>query len=148
MQGYVLPDAGRADLFVRLDRMVVDEPPLRAAAGFDTQPSPEDVAGTRRNMLERVLDAQSYPFARIGVERIATDGELRSADVAITLHGVTRAMRVPMRIAAGRTGLDVDGDLTLAQTSFDIVPLSILGGAVTVQDEVRLRFRLHAEATE
>jgi hypothetical protein len=38
LDGFVAPDAGRADFSFRLDQMSVDEPALRSAAGFDTQP--------------------------------------------------------------------------------------------------------------
>src|SRR6476469_3553015 len=62
VDGYVLPAAGRSDLYVALARAVVDVPGLRAEAGFDTRPSASDTAGTRRNMLEPVLEAGQYPF--------------------------------------------------------------------------------------
>ncbi|HEX6138542.1 MAG TPA: YceI family protein [Casimicrobiaceae bacterium] len=148
VQGYVLPDAGRADLFVPLDRMVVDEPQLRAEAGFDTHPSAEDIAGTRRNMLQRVLEAELFPFAVVGVRDVAGGASERMASVSITLHGTTRAMRVPLQVDAARTTLDVNGRLTLEQTAFGIAPLSILGGAIQVRDAVDLRFRIHARLVE
>ena len=65
--GYIAPDEGRADLYVPLDALVVDEPALRAEAGFDTQPSAADIAGTRRNMLEKVLETSRHPYALIAV---------------------------------------------------------------------------------
>src|SRR6266487_3578271 len=65
--GYVAPDDGRADLVVALARLAVDEPALRAEAGFDTQPGESDIEGTRANMLEKVLEAEKFPFALIGV---------------------------------------------------------------------------------
>src|SRR6266852_3439961 len=65
--GYVAPDEGRADLVVALARLAVDEPALRAEAGFDTQPTESDIEGTRANMLEKVLEAEKFPFALIGV---------------------------------------------------------------------------------
>jgi polyisoprenoid-binding protein YceI len=93
-QGYVLPDAGNADLYVELDRLVVDEPALRAEAHFDTQPSPEDIAGTRRNMLgSGVLDAARYPFARIHVAGVGSTGDPPTASVSIKLHGKTRQLQ-------------------------------------------------------
>jgi hypothetical protein len=141
LQGYVLPDAGRADLYVVLDRLVVDEPRLRTEAGFDTQPPADAVAGTRRNMLEKTLEASRYPFAMIGVRRGDADGPL---NVSITLHGVTRTMQVPVQLDAGDDAIDVTGRLTLAQSDFAIVPLSILGGAIQVQDRVDLRFHVVA----
>src|SRR5712671_5922114 len=65
--GYVAPDEGRADLVVALARLAVDEAALRAEAGFDTEPTESDIEGTRANMLEKVLEAEKYPFALIRV---------------------------------------------------------------------------------
>src|SRR6266851_8815181 len=65
--GYVAPDEGRADLYVALERMAVDEAALRAEAGLDTQPTESDIEGTRANMLVRVLEADKFPFALIRV---------------------------------------------------------------------------------
>jgi hypothetical protein len=148
-QGYVLPDTGNADLYVELDRLVVDEPALRAEAHFDTQPSPEDIAGTRRNMLgSGVLDAARYPFARVHVAGVSGTGDARVASVSITLHGMTRATQVPLRIETSADEMTVSGRLTLRQTDFGIAPLSVLGGAIQVKDAVDLSFRLHARPLE
>ena len=59
--GNIAPDEGRADFYVRLDALTVDEPDLRASAGFDTQPDADDIAGTRRNMLQRSCRPTSTP---------------------------------------------------------------------------------------
>src|SRR5262249_45638287 len=77
--GCVASDRGRADLYIVLDRLVVDEPALRAEAGFDTQPAESDIAGTRRNMLDRVLDAGRHPYALIRVNSV--DGDARMLEV-------------------------------------------------------------------
>src|SRR5437879_85114 len=69
--GYVAPDEGRADLYVQLERLEVDEAALRAEAGFDTQPTESDIEGTRANMLVRVLEAEKFPFALIRVSGVA-----------------------------------------------------------------------------
>ncbi len=143
-QGYVLPDAGRADLYVALDRLAVDEPVLRAEAGFDTQPSPEDIAGTRRNMLGSVLDAARYPFVLVHVMNVDVSGSSRMAQVSITLRGATRDMDVPLNVQTTADEVDVSGRIVLRQTDFGIVPLSVLGGAVQVKDAIDLRFRIHA----
>src|SRR6266702_2703194 len=45
--GYVAPDEGRADLYVQLERLEVDEAALRAEAGFDSQPTESDIEGSR-----------------------------------------------------------------------------------------------------
>ena len=144
VRGYVAPDDGRADLYVELDRLVVDEPELRAEAGFDTQPSAADVAGTRQNMLEKVLDVERHPYALITVTRADADDRGPSFDVSIMLHGVTHAVRIPAKFDTAADGVEVTGQLTLDQTEFGIVPFSILGGAMGVLDKVNLRFQIRA----
>jgi hypothetical protein len=141
VQGYVAPDAGRSDLYVPLGRLIVDEPALRAEAGFDTQPSESDIAGTRSNMLKIVLQAADFPFAEIRVSGAPGDAVLR---VAVTLHGITHEMPVPAKIDAGSGEIVVSGRLALNQSDFGITPFSILGGAIQVQDRVDLRFRILA----
>jgi polyisoprenoid-binding protein YceI len=138
--GYIEPATKRADLYVPLSSLTVDEPNLRAEAHFDTQPSAEDIAGTGRNMRLRVLDVARYPFASIAI-RSAGDSFI---DADITLHGVTHGVHLPVRVAAGPNSLDVSGEFVIRQTDFGIAPLSVLGGAVRVEDAVPIRFTLHA----
>jgi hypothetical protein len=149
LQGYLNPVAGRADLYLRLDRLVVDDPALRAAAGFTTQPSPAAIAGTRTNMLEKTLRAHEHPYAWIAVSGlIPADANWRgevALEVAITLHGRTHRQTVPAEVDAGAGRIAAQGALGLRQTDFGIEPMSILGGAIRVEDALTLRFRLVAE---
>jgi hypothetical protein len=142
--GYVAPDEGRADLYVALERLVVDEAVLRAEAGFETQPTESDIDGTRANMLEKVLEAEKFPFALIH----ASGADARQGDVtlsvALTLHGSTRTLQAPARIDADAGGMTVTGRLSFDQTDFGITPYSLLGGAIAVKDGVELRFRIRA----
>ncbi|HEY8100731.1 MAG TPA: YceI family protein [Burkholderiaceae bacterium] len=143
INGYVAPDEGRADLILPLAKLTVDEPNLRAEAGFDTQPTPEAVEGTRHNMLVKVLEADRFPFVLIHATRI--DATQPALHVSITLHGVTRTFDVPAQIETAPKRLIVAGRLTLNQTDFGIVPYSVLGGAIQVQDRMDLRFRIVAK---
>lgn len=143
VQGYVAPGEGRADLYVRLDRLAVDEPELRAAAELDTRPSAGDVAGTRRNMLN-VLQAARYPYAVVRVGRGDGNGGDAGANVAITLHGTTRTTPVALQIDAGADEIRVAGRMSLRQTDFGIEPLSVLGGAIQVLDRLDLHFTVRA----
>ena len=138
--GTVEQGANRARLRFRLDALTVDEPELRRAAGLDTQPSADAIDGTRRNMLTRVLDAEHFPWVDVALER--RGGNAISA--AITLHGVTRTYDVPVAIEAAPGNLRASGTLTLRQTDFGLVPFSVLGGAMAVQDVLELRFDIVA----
>jgi hypothetical protein len=144
VQGYVAPNDGRADLYVPLDRLVVDEPALRAEAGFDTVPTESDIEGTLHNMLTRVLEVENYPFARIAVSDVNPGTGEGVVNVAIVLHGVTRTTRIPLRIENTADDIVVSGNVMIRQTDFGMTPLSILGGAVQVADDVQLRFRILA----
>lgn len=146
--GYVYVAGGRADLYVPLDRLAVDEPGLRAAAGLTTQPPAEAVAGTRRNMLEKVLESERFPYAYIHVTRTAADSTTLPGSTALivtlTLHGTEKTFEIPARIETLRSGISISGQMTFNQTDFGIVPFSILGGALHVQDSLALHFRIFA----
>src|SRR5207249_5019677 len=142
--GYVAPDEGRADLYVALARLAVDEAALRAGAGFDTQPTESDIEGTRANMLEKVLEAEKFPFALIQVSGTNTMRGDVTLNVAITLHGSTRTLQAPARIDADAGEMSVTGRFSFDQTDFGITPYSLLGGAIAVKNGVELRFRIRA----
>lgn len=140
--GYVAPDEGRADLYLRLDELVVDEPELRAQAKLETHPSAEDIEGTRRNMLAE-LEADRHPFAFVRISGSGTRGDA-PLEAVITLHGVARSAPLPATLESAGNALSASGKLKLRQTDFGVKPLSILGGALQVQDEFELAFSIRA----
>lgn len=143
--GWVAPELGQADVQFRLDAMTVDESGLRAQAGLETTPSSDAIAGTRHNMLVRVLDADRYPLVRV---QATLQPGARAVDAAITLHGVTRTVTVPIRLEQAVDGksLRASGAFVLKQSDFGIVPFAILGGAMAVQDPMELAFAIQASA--
>lgn len=144
VQGFAAPQAGRADFQFRLDELTVDEPELRQAARLDTEPSADAIAGTRANMLGKVLDAGRFPLVRLHAARVAGDAGRLKLDV--TLHGVTRSYQVPTTIETSTGTLTASGQLRLLQTDFGITPLSVLGGAISVQDALDVRFSIVARS--
>ncbi|CAM4373907.1 Lipid/polyisoprenoid-binding YceI-like domain-containing protein [Comamonas aquatilis] len=144
LQGLVAPELGRADIYLALDSLSVDDSDLRAQAGFDTQPGSADIAATRANMLGKVLQTQQFPFALIQVSSAATLASNALLAVDITLHGVRRSFSVPARVESKGKGLQVSGMLAFDQSSFGITPFSILGGAIQVQDRLELHFDVQA----
>lgn len=132
---------GSASFRFRLDQLTVDESALRAEAGMDSTPTADAIAGTRNNMLTKVLDAGKYPYVEVAAVTTA-QGPLQ-AD--ITLHGVTRRYAIPAVLAARADGLSASGKLTLKQSDFGIKPFSVMGGALAVQDELELRFAISAK---
>ncbi|WP_343729664.1 YceI family protein [Duganella sp.] len=141
ISGTVAPRQNRADFTFRLDEMKVDEADLRQIAGLDRQPSADAIAGTRHNMLTKVLDAERYPLVRVHAERGAPGQPLQ---VAITLHGVTRTLALPVTLREEHGVITVTGTTTLKQTDFGLTPFSVMAGAMAVQDQMEVRFELSA----
>ena len=146
VQGFVAPTQGRADLYLPLAELTVDEPTLRTEAGLDTQPSAADIEGTRTNMLDKVLRVQEFPYALVQVRDVDADHPSTGA-VSITLLGTTRTSTVPLTLATIQDGLRATGSMTLKQSDFGIAPFSLLGGALQVLDEFELRFDIRARAS-
>lgn len=139
--GTVSPSHNRADFQFRLDEMTIDEADLRKIAGLERQPSADAIDGTRTNMLTKVLDAERYPVVTIHAERGAPGQALQ---VSITLHGVTRTMAIPAELREENGVITVKGAVNLRQTDFGLVPFSVMGGAMAVEDQMELRFDLTA----
>ncbi len=147
-EGSIAPEDGRADLWVPLDALVVDEPQLRTEAGFDTQPSPDDIAGTRRNMLERVLETDRYPYALVSLNEIGVNGGAKRLRVTVTLHGTTRSVETEAQLDKTADEVSAAGTIAIDQSQFGITPFSVFGGAIAVQDRVNIRFRIRARRIE
>jgi polyisoprenoid-binding protein YceI len=140
LAGYAAPGVGRADVSFRVDQMTVDEPQLLRDADIATQPSPQAVEGTRKNMLGPVLDAQRHPVVTLHAERLA-DGRLR---VAVTLHGATRWLALPAAVQVDAAQVTASGTARLKQTDFGITPFSVGGGLLSVDDELEVRYHIVA----
>jgi len=129
----------------------VDEESARQDEGADffPQPDAEAVRGTRKNMLgEQVLDAARYPS--ILIDSVALSGPAWGMDirVRIRLHGVDREILIPAAVENGADRLVVTAFFSIKQTDFGITPMSVLGGALQVEDAVRVRLRLVATRTD
>ena len=140
VRGYVAPQEGRADLYLRLDELVVDEEDARRAAGFDTHPTPEQIEGTRNNMLTREIDAALPPFVQVHVSHASEP----APTVDVELNGVTRSVPVSLQSSVSADEVRAKGRFSIEQSAFGITPLSIAGGAIQVADRVDVTFDIVA----
>jgi len=125
----------------------VDAAGPREDEGAEFLPLPDDeaIAGTTRNMLgEKVLDAAKYPA--IEIKSVALKGPAWGMDttVRIRMHGVEREIVVPTVVEQSGDKLVVSAIFSIRQTDFGIVPMSVLGGAMQVDDTVKTRMRIVA----
>jgi len=148
VQGYIALDKTsgqcRADLFVPLSMLIVDDLELRAEAGLDTTPSPEDIAGTKNNMLLS-LEAADFPFTQLSSKDCSGGLSGDKAAVIFTLHGVNqqRDLQINLQLIDNKQLL-ISGEFSIRQTDFGIEPFSIMGGLIKVEDNVDLNYRLTA----
>lgn len=134
-----------ADLHIAVETLSVDPADGRARHHLDTEPDEEDIAGTRKNMLEKVLHAQNWPQMTIRIESVVGNLPHVEANVRINLHGTERQQTVPFQLQISASRLNASGSLVLRQSDFGIAPFSILGGGLRIEDPVELYFDVVAD---
>lgn len=142
------PARSTVELTLPVNDFEVDPADERAALGEGFAPVPASaVKGTRTNMLgDKVLDAARYPVVRIETVGVLPRGDVLDMTVRITLHGVSRDLGVPVTLAHTPGQLRAQARFPVRQTDFGMTPLSVLGGALQVEDEVEVRMDLVAVA--
>ena len=163
---YVPADVMRTsfEAHIPVASLTVDEAALRAQEhSADFPPEVPDAAreGTRRNMLgEALLDGERNPQIVLRSVRLESagqpaegtgsdaGGEERAvlARVQTTVRGQVRTISVPVRYQFALGALIASGEAPLRQSELGLTPFSALLGALQVQDEMRVRFRLVARA--
>ena len=109
----------------------------------------DDVGKVQEAMIgPKVLDAARFPeirFASKSVSGRATGPNAYAVEVAgdLTLHGVTRAVTLPLKIEVTGETLLATGETTIRQKDFGIQPVSV-AGVVNVKNELKLTFRIEA----
>ena len=153
---YMPADALESSFEVHLAvaELTVDAPELRAAeARSDFPPDVPQSArdGTRRNMLgPALLDADNYPevvLRAVRLERATGDGPPRvTAEMDAQVRDQHRALSVPVAYQLEGDTLTVTGETALRQSELGLTPFTALLGALAVQDEMQVRFRIVARA--
>ncbi len=160
---YAATDPLRAsfELHIPVATLTVDEPSLRAGQNpSEFPPEVPDSAreGTRHNMLgEALLDAAHSPeilLSCVGLaaaEPAAGDNTAQAgsvlAHVQSIVRGQVRSFDVPVRYQRSAQQLTATGEFSLRQTQLGLTPFSAMLGALQVQDEMRVSFRIVARAS-
>jgi hypothetical protein len=139
------------EVHVPLESLSVDEAELRAQAGPDFPPEVPETAreGTRHNMLgPALLDAQNDPEIVLSAVRLAPaqspQGTAVQARVQALVRGAAHEFDVLVRYERSGEWLVVSGETLLKQSELGLKPFSAMLGALQVQDEMRVSFRILA----
>jgi hypothetical protein len=84
-----------------------------------------------------VLDTMRFPTIGFASSAIAAAGTDRwTVSGRLTIHGQSRDIMFPVVRANGR----YKGTVTVKQSDYGIMPISIAGGSVKVKDEIKIEF--------
>lgn len=148
---YIPTDPMRTTFEIRFPvaTLSVDEAALRAQAGQDFQAAVPDSAreGTRRNMLgQALLNAQSFPQIVLRSQSIESGGA--QGDLKMRIEAEVReaphAILVPVHYDLQPAQVTISGEMPLRQTDLGLTPFSAMLGALQVEDEMRVKFRIVA----
>ena len=132
------PGTAVLELSVRADSLrAVEERDDATSADIDTA------------LREHVLETRKYP--RITFKSRTVKATARGEGTfdlnlggTLDLHGVSRDVTIPCKLAFEGEALRATGTLALRQRDFKIAPFSFAGGTVTVADRVTLLFTIVA----
>lgn len=149
---YLADDMGkaRADLFVPVASIVVDDVAERTAAGsdFTTQPTASDIEGTRANMLgPKLLDAQQWPFVLVHVAPMHVGTDSTQLQLSITVRDQTATVAVDARWQRIGKELAIESAFKIDHATLGLTPFSALGGALRVADQIDIAVSVVAEST-
>lgn len=122
-----------------VDELVVDDPVLRSRYGedFASEPSAEDVAGTRTNMLtEQVLNGDVFPTISLTATQLSGLGEDQTIELTLAMLGRTVSLTVPVSVAFADGALHAQAEFRLQHEDLGMEPFSVMMGALQVAPEI------------
>lgn len=131
--------------------LIVDDPVLRDAYGedFSSEPSDEDIAGTKGNMLsETVLNGEQHASIRLTGD--GHDGELDDATLSVVIEMLGRSipLELPASIDISGETLTAEGEFSLQHADLGMEPFSVMMGALQVGPQIDFTYRVHAVAAD
>jgi polyisoprenoid-binding protein YceI len=115
--------------------------------------SEKDRQEINRRMQQEVLESDSYSEIIYECNKVSAsksgEGQYWAAlNGDLTMHGVQRTQVVSARISVNGSTLRAMGDFSILQSVYDIRPVSALGGAIRLKDELKFSFDISARKRE
>lgn len=131
--------------------LAVDIPAQRAEEGeeFPGELEPSAIEGTRRNMLgEQVLAAELFPRVTLRSQTVAGSLPTLQLTMAVQVRDQIRVIDIPADVIVTEQEIEASGKTTVRQTDLGLEPFSVGLGALSVRDELELKFRLVARPSQ
>ena len=129
----------RIELTFDVAELSIDDAELRGRYGeeFESEPTEEDIAGTRTNMLtEQVLNGESFASISVAGSRLSGVGPEQTIDLTIALLGRTVMLTVPVDVSFDAAGLHATSQFRLLHEDLGMEPFSVMMGALQVAPEI------------
>jgi hypothetical protein len=126
---------------------VVDNPGARAQEGSDffEEVTEDAKQGTQHNMLSpALLDAEKYPAITLTSVSVTGKADGMVATMTVRIAGHEATLVAPFRVATATGQISAAGVVNVQQSALGLKPFSIMLGALQVQDDVTVKFRLYA----
>jgi polyisoprenoid-binding protein YceI len=118
----------------------------------------DDIKSSDRREIEEttkqsVLQTDKYPeiafeSTRVAVKQVSQGRYQANIDGNLALHGVTQAVSVPSQVVVSGDTLRASGEFTISQKQFEIKPVKVAAGALTLKDELKFKFDIVARTQE
>jgi hypothetical protein len=136
------------ELAMPVGKLEIDPADARREEGPDFPPDVSDSAkeGTRKNMLSpALLEAERFPDVRLSTAAIEGNSlEALTATALVSVKDQQHEVRVPLSVHVEGDRLTATGEFKVRQSELGLKPFSALMGALQVQDEMVVRFKLIA----
>jgi hypothetical protein len=138
----------RVELEIPVDRLVVDDAAARRqeGEGFASEPSKDDAAATRTNMLSNaLLNAKLFPAIKVsGISGPADAKNSAMLDLSVQLVGQEIKMTIPATLKLEGDHLEASGEIELSHKQLGLKPFSALLGSLRVAEQMKFKYRIRA----
>ena len=132
------PAACRVDIRVPVRGLIVDEPTMRTAVGYESMLSDGQRGDVRENMLARdQIDGDSNPNITFTANRCTGGSGNYQVHGRMTIRGQSRPMVAPMQIRVSGREITARGSVSANQSDFGFEPYSAMFGQLKNRDEMR-----------
>ena len=138
----------RVELEIPVDRLIVDDAALRRLEGedFASQPSKDDIAATRTNMLGgALLNAKQFPTIKVTGTSGPVDAKNSAMlDLSVQLVGQEIKLTIPCALKLEGDQLEASGAVELSHRQLGLKPFSALLGSLRVAEQMKFKYRIRA----
>ena len=137
---------------VQFDPAAPEQTSVRVTVRADSLQLEDKVSASDRRQIEdamrgEALETTRFPevvFDSTGVQAGARSGDDWPVRITgrMTLHGVTRPVRIDARLTLYSDGVRLAGEFTLSQAEFGMKPVVALGGTLRLKDPVKASFNV------